>query len=462
MRVRFAPSPTGKLHVGNIRTALVNALMAKKQQGCFVIRMEDTDLEREVPEAEAKMLSDFRWLGMTPDEDPLIGGNYAPYRTRERAAQGDYEKALKYLFDTGRAYECFVSKDELDLMRKIQTSQGLPPHYDNRHRDLSADEKATFREQGREPVIRFKLEDGDISWDDLVRGLVKYEAKNLGGDPVIVRANGVPLFALAGAVDDINQEITHVIRGEDHVTNTAIQVQIFEALGADVPVMAHMPMLLDEDGGKLSKRLDSLSIDQLRSDGYLPDALLTYLSSLGFSSMPEVGDIEALASQFDISKMGRAPVRFDMHQMKRMSATALHHSTYEDVKPYLDGFLTSDKDDAELSRFWEATKGNLETLAEVQSLYDLCYGEVGVPVLETEDKVFICTAKETLPSAPYTADTWSTWTSELKTQTGRKGKQLFMPLRKALTGLERGPEMASLLSVMDETTVKSRLHKAAE
>lgn len=460
VRVRFAPSPTGKLHVGNIRTALANVLYARKHGGTFVVRMEDTDISREVANAEQQILDDLTWLGMAPDECPNTGGDFAPYRTNERSERGDYDKALKTLFDAGRAYECFVSKDELDLMRKIQTSQNLPPHYDNRHRDLTDEDKEKFRAEGREPVIRFKLNDESIEWDDMVRGAVKYEAKNLGGDPVIVRSNGVPIFALAGAVDDINQKITHVVRGEDHVTNTAIQVQIFEALGAKVPQMAHMPMLLDKDGGKLSKRLDSLSLDQLRSEGYLPKAILTYMTSLGFSSMPKVGSVEDLAQEFDFTKMGRSAVRFDTDQLKRVNATAIRESSYTGIKPYLEGFLNSDKTEAEIEVFFNAVKGNIELLSELQNQYDLCYGEMGDEKLEADDVEYIKVASETLPQGPFSPETWSVWTSELKEQTGRKGKQLFMPLRIALTGQKHGPEMASLLTVMGEAVAKERLDKA--
>ena len=460
VRVRFAPSPTGKLHVGNVRTALANILYARKHGGTFVVRMEDTDISREVENAEQQILDDLTWLGMTPDEDPTKGGEFGPYRTNERSVRGDYEKAIQKLFDDGRAYECYVSKGELDLMRKIQTSQGLPPHYDNRHRDLSDAEKEKFKAEGREPVIRFKLNDTSIEWEDMVRGAVKYEAKNLGGDPVIVRSNGVPIFALAGAVDDINQNITHVVRGEDHVTNTAIQVQIFEALGAKVPQMAHMPMLLDKDGGKLSKRLDGLSIQQLRAEGYLPKAILTYMTSLGFSAMPEVGTVDDLAQNFDFTKMGRSAVRFDNDQLKRVNATVIRQSSYAEMKPYLEGFLNSSKSEAELEVFWDAVKGNIELLSELQEQYNMCYREMGEESLAGDDVEYIKVALEMLPKGPYSAETWQNWTAELKAQTGRKGKQLFMPLRIALTGQKQGPEMASLLTVMGEAVAQQRLEES--
>ena len=462
VRVRFAPSPTGKLHVGNIRTALANILFARAEGGKFVVRMEDTDLSREVENAELQILSDLAWLGMEADEDPQKGGDYTPYRTNERSERGDYKDAVEKLIADGRVYPCYVSKTELDLMRKIQTSQGQPPHYDNRHRNLSESEKEAFVAEGREPVLRFKLEEGTIAWDDMVRGKVSFEAKNLGGDPIIVRSNGVPVFALAGAVDDISQEITHVVRGEDHVTNTAIQIQIFEALGAKAPTMAHMPMLLDSDGGKLSKRLDSLSVESLRDEGYLPQAILTYMTSLGFSSTPEVGTVDDLAPHYDFSKMGRSSVRFDTEQLDRVNAGLLHNSDWADIKSYAAPFLKTDKNESDVEAFWMAVRGNIMKLNELQDAYDTCYGNISPIEMGDEDKTYLEMAEKALPSGDYTEETWGQWVGVLKDESGRKGRALFMPLRLALTGRSHGPEMASLLPVLGEELARTRLHRAVE
>ena len=457
VRVRFAPSPTGKIHVGNGRTALANALFALSQQGTFVVRMEDTDVDREVAGSEEKILDDLDWLGITPNESPRIGGDFGPYRTNDRDARGDYTKVIEKLMAEGKAYECFVSKTELDLMRKIQTSQSQPPHYDNRHRNLSEAEKEAFRAEGRKPVIRFVLEDGPIEFNDLVCGKMKFEAKNLGGDPVIVRSNGVPIFALGGAVDDISQEITHVIRGEDHLTNTAIQVRIFEALGAKVPVFAHMPMLLDTDGGKLSKRIDSLSIEQLRSQGYMPNAIITYMASLGTGIVPEIGPAAEIAKTFDFSKMGRSAVRFDMEQLNRINAQELHQTSFADIKPHIGDFLDTESHPNRIEMFWDVAKHNITTLADIGEYYNICFGETPKVNLEEADAAYIQTAESTLPAGPYNEDTWNSWVGELKTQTGRKGKALFMPLRLALTGQSHGPEMASLLTILGEETARERL-----
>lgn len=463
VRVRFAPSPTGKIHIGNLRTALVNVLYARRHQGQFIVRFEDTDLEREVVGAEQAMLGVLAEVGIIPDESPMHGGNYAPYRTRERAARGDYDKALKVLFEKNMAYECFVSKEELDMIRRVRTSRGLPPGYDNRHRDLTEEQKAKFRAEGREPVIRFKLLDGPIEFDDMVRGKVQYLAENLGGDPVIIRSNGIPTFAFAGAVDDINQEITHVVRGEDHVTNTAAQVRIFEALGATPPQFAHMPLLLDPEGGKLSKRLDSLSIDHLKAEGYLPKAIISYLAAIGTSTDPMPGTLDELASRFDFSNMGRAPVRFDLTHLDRLNAMIIHDMSWEEAAPQVVDLLPADAaKQTDLEQFWNTVRPNLARLTDVVEQFDICFGALPSLNLTADDSSFIKLAESTLPKAPYTTQTWHGWVGELKEKSGRKGKALFMPLRQALTGREHGPELDQLLPIIGEERARARLRQAAE
>lgn len=463
VRVRFAPSPTGKIHVGNGRTALANVLYAQSQQGQFIVRFEDTDLEREIEGAETRILGDLEWLGMVADESPAHGGNFAPYRTRERAERGDYEKSLKQLEEKGLVYECFVSKEELDMMRKIQTSQALPPRYDNRHRNLSDAEKEKYRAEGRKPVIRFKMdEDAVVEFDDMVRGKVRFEARNLGGDPILVRDNGIPLFTFAGVVDDINQNITHVIRGEDHVNNTALQVLIFKALDHELPAFAHMPMLLDTDGGKLSKRLDSLSVEQLKADGYLPQAIVSYMASLGFGDAPVIGDLKEVATHFDFGRMGRAAVRFDIEQLNRVNAHFLLEMSYSDAEGYLADFLPEkSQHEDRMEAFWHAVRENVVTFKDVKEHFDVCFGEVPEVALEEEDQGYIATAEAKLPAGPYTKETWGEWVSILKTETGRKGKGLFMPLRLALTGQQHGPELANLLPVLGEDHLRERLKSAA-
>ncbi len=458
VRVRFAPSPTGKMHVGHLRAALPNALYAKHVGGTFIVRFEDTDLERQVTHAEKMMLNDLAWLGMDADESVEKEGKFGPYNTLARFERGDYQKAVQTLMDMGRAYECFASTEELEVMRKLQRARNEPPRYDNRHRDLTEAEKETYRAQGRKSVIRFRLADGEITFHDLVRGEQSFQAKNLGGDPVIVRSTGIPLFTLAGVVDDINMKITHVIRGEDHVVNTAQQVQIFEALGAKLPVFAHIPMMLDKDGHKMSKRLGSLTVKDLREKGFIPQAVNTYMAGLGFSELAPTESLDALAKWFEIEKIGRAPVRFDEDQLVRMNASILHKLTLDEVQPYLTGFLPTEafsRDRFEI--FWNMARENIETLADLMVLYNISFGEPATANISPEDAAFAAQAVDFLPAGDITAHTWKIWTSALKEHTGRKGKNLFMPLRLALTGQQHGPDMANLLPLIGEEATKVRL-----
>jgi glutamyl-tRNA synthetase len=463
VRVRYAPSPTGKVHVGNTRTALMNILFAHAQGGTYVLRFEDTDADRNVDGAEDKMLDDHEWLGIVPDESVRHGGNFGPYRDSERKARGDYQKALDTLFAKNLAYECFVTPDELDLMRKIQTSRGLPPRYDNRHRDLTDEQKAAFRAEGRVPSIRFKMPEGKVVMKDIIRGDIEFETKNLSGDPVIVRSNGWPTFILSGTVNDIYQQITHIIRGEDHISNAATQVLLFEALDATPPHFAHLPMLTDSEGGKLSKRLDSLSIRGLREEGYLPEAIVGYLASLGMGSdAPQPGSVKDFTAKFDLTKISHNAVRFDIEQVQRVNAQAIHAYSYAGIKAQLKAFLpTNTLSDEVLSAFWEAVKPNLTLLSDIKEQFELCFGTVPVRTAP-EDKDYIAQALKTLPAGQYTAATWGAWVEGLKVASGRKGKQLFMPLRQALTGQDHGPEMAGLLAVMGETTARSRLQAALQ
>lgn len=446
------------MHVGHLRAALPNALYAQKENGTFVLRFEDTDIERQVDGAEEKMLAAMAWLGLTSQENISVGGDFGPYNTLARAERGDYTAAIKKLLDMGRAYECFASTDELDVMRKLQRNRNEPPRYDNRHRDLSDAEKEKFRSEGRQPVIRFKLNDETIVFRDLVRGAQKFEAKNLGGDPVIVRSNGVPLFTLAGVVDDINMEISHVIRGEDHVVNTAQQVQIFAALGAELPIFAHLPMMLDAEGQKMSKRLGSLTIQQLKERGFLPQAICSYMAGMGFSEAPPTESMAALANWFDLSKIGRAPVRFDEQQLVRLNATLLHNVEFADIEPLLADFLPAEALNRErLPAFWQAARENIETLADLNDLYQTAFENPPTADMPAEDKDYAKEAANHLPPEPFNAETWQTWTTTLKEKTGRKGKGLFMPLRLALTGQSHGPDMANLLPVIGHAATLERL-----
>jgi glutamyl-tRNA synthetase len=447
------------MHIGHLRAALPNALFARREKGVFILRFEDTDMDRQVTEAEQLFLQDMAWLGIEPDESIEHGGDVGPYTTLARHERGDYTAAIQKLMDMGRAYECYTSPEELEVMRKLQRARNEPPRYDNRHRSLTETEKEKFRAEGRVPVIRFRLEEGDIAFHDIIRGPQAFKAENLGGDPVIVRSNGIPLFTLGGVVDDINMGVTHVIRGEDHVANTAQQVQIFQALGATLPVFAHMPMMLDKDGHKMSKRLGALTVEELRKRGIVPMGLLAYMAGLGFSEAAPTMHMDDLAQWFDLSGIGRAPVRFDEEQLLRTNAHVLRTMELDEVRPHLPSFLPEEalRQDR-FGFFWQAVQENITTLADLAELYRIVFEEPAHKVLP-EDMEYIREALDSLPAGPFTQETWGQWTTSLKGKTGRKGKGLFLPLRRALTGLDHGPDMSSLLPVIGEEATRERLKK---
>jgi glutamyl-tRNA synthetase len=452
------------MHIGHLRAALPNTLLALHAQqqggGTLVLRIEDTDFERNKADSEGFFYEDLAWLGFEYAEGPHLGGPVGPYRTMERAERGDYTAAVTKLLEAGRAYECFTSPEELDLLRKIQTSKNEPPRYDNRHRNLTAEQKAAFRAEGRTPVIRFRMNDGEIVFQDLIRGEQRFKTENIGGDPVIVRSNGVPLFTFAGAVDDIAMNITHVIRGEDHIVNAAVQVQLYEALGAALPKFAHIALMLDKEGHKMSKRFGALSIKTLREQGYLPTALCGYIASLGFAEAPHPNaSLQELAANFDFARVGKAPVRFDEDQLLHTNTTALHHSTWDAVAPYADPFLPAYATPAEMVTLWPMVRESLKTLADIPAALEPIMKAPAAQAFSAEDQSFLKTATEALP-ATFTASTWSEWTTALKAATGRKGKDLFMPLRRALTGQEHGPELAALMPVWGPIEVRTRLETA--
>ena len=457
IRVRFAPSPTGFMHIGHLRAALPNVLHGIHGNGTLILRFEDSDFERNKPESETAFFEDLAWLGFEFNEGPHLGGPVAPYRTTERADRGDYTAAVEKLMAMGRAYECFTSPEELDLLRKVQTMKNEPPRYDNRHRYLTEDQKAAFRAEGRQPVIRFKLEDKPITWVDIIRGEQTFLPENLGGDPVIVRSSGIPLFTFYGAVDDIAMGITHVIRGEDHATNAAIQVQLYEALGATPVQFAHIALLLDKDGHKMAKRLGALQIRQLREQGYLPNAILSYMASLGLSEVPAANSsLKQLSENFSLAKCGKSPVRYDDEQLLHTNTTVLHHSVWDDIAPYATAFLPSYATATEMETLWPMVRESLKTLADIPAALEPILKEPAAQSFSTEDQTFLQTALNALP-ATFTGTTYGEWTTELKALTGRKGKELFMPLRLALTGQAHGPDLSQLLPVWGPEVVKSRL-----
>jgi glutamyl-tRNA synthetase len=443
VKVRFAPSPTGMMHVGNARTALITWLFARKHGGHYLLRIDDTDLERSKVEFEEAIEEGLNWLGLNWD-----------HKDNQKNRMAFYEKKIEALKASGRIYACYETPEELALKRKTQLSRGKPPIYDRGSLGLSDSEKQKFEDEGRKPHWRFLLEAKPIEWNDLIRGPVKFNGADLS-DPVVLREDGSPLYHLCSVIDDVDFEITHIVRGEDHVSNTATHVQMFEALGAQPPEFAHLPLISDSEGGKLSKRLGSISLRDLRDDvGLEPMAVISLMTRLGTSDPIEpFSDIKPLIEGFDFAKFSRGTPKFDSDELLRLNAKILHEKSFADVKDQLSAMGLNAIDEA----FWLAVRPNIEVLKDVKEWWDVAKGPIQ-PVID--DPAFIAEAATLLPPAPWDHSTWNVWTNAVKDQTGRKGKQLFMPLRQALTGMEHGPELASLLVLIGPEKAKERLKAA--
>ncbi|NIX76961.1 glutamate--tRNA ligase [Microvirga terricola] len=436
--VRFAPSPTGRIHIGNARQALMNALFARREKGVFVLRFDDTDLERSKREYADSIEVDLAWLGIAPD---------VVVRQSERVEF--YDEAAERLRDVGRLYPCYETAEELEFRRKRQLARGLPPIYDRAALKLTKEEREKLEAEGRRPHWRFRLDHRVVTWHDLVRGECHVDCGSLS-DPVLVREDGTYLYTLPSIVDDIDLKISHVIRGEDHVTNTAVQIQIFEALGAHLPQFAHINLLTTASGEGLSKRLGHLSLTSLREAGLEPMSVASLAVLVGTAeAVRPVADIDELASLIDFNHISRAPAKFDEHELDQLNARLIHEMPYEAARSRLAA-LDADGGEA----FWLAVRGNLTRLADAVQWWHVVRGPV-TPVIE--DKAFLDAATKVLPDAPWDSTTWKTWTEAVKAATGVKGKALFMPLRLALTGLDHGPELAALLPLIGPERAKARL-----
>ncbi|MBS0519172.1 MAG: glutamate--tRNA ligase [Proteobacteria bacterium] len=437
--VRFAPSPTGLLHVGNIRAALFNWLYARRHGGRFILRLDDTDRQRSKAEYETAIERDLAWLGLAWD---------AKERQSDRLVH--YDEARDRLVASGRLYPCFETPEELEFKRKRLLAQGRPPVYDRAALRLDETARQKLEAEGRRPHWRFKLMPEEVRWDDLVRGPQHVDEASQS-DPVLVRADGSYLYSFTSVVDDIAFGITHVIRGEDHVTNTGAQIQMFRALGGAVPVFAHLPLLVDAAGGGLSKRTGSLSIGDLRERGIEALAIDALLARLGTADPVEpVASLAPLIATVDFARVGRAAARFSEEELAQLSARTLHMLPFEAVRDRLGS-------DVEES-LWLAVRGNLSTLADVAAWAAVLHGSIA-PVIE--DAAFLRAAAEMLPPEPWTEQSWKAWTAAVSAATGRKGRALFHPLRLALTARETGPEMAKLLPLMGRTRVAARLQGQA-
>ena len=427
---RFAPSPTGHLHVGNVRAALHNWLWARRQGGRFVLRIDDTDGERSDEAFVAAIEADLRWLGLDWD---------AKVRQSERFAL--YEARFEALKAAARVYACYETPEELDLRRKVLLGRGLPPVYERPAADAPVPE-------GRAPHWRFRLDhDAMIEWDDLVRGHQRFDPRLLS-DPVIRRADGSWLYMLPSAIDDIDLGITHVVRGEDHVTNTATQLQMFASLGAAPPTFAHEALLTGAEG-KLSKRLGSLGMDAMREGGIEPVALCALLARLGTSDPVEpVADMAPLIESIDFHRFGRAPARFDMAELEGLNAKIIHHVAFEAVADRLPPGMDA--------AAWDAVRPNLKTVAEAADWWRVIEGPIDA-ARDPADADYLREAARVAADLDWTSDPWHALTGALKAATGRTGKTLFMPLRRALTGLDHGPDMAALLPLIGKDRAVGRL-----
>lgn len=441
IKVRFAPSPTGYMHVGNIRLALINWLFARSQGGTYLLRLDDTDLERSKPEYTQGIKDDLTWLGLTWDE-------MASQIERVK----EYEIAIEKLKKEGRLYACYETPEELGLKRKAMLNQGRPPIYDRAALNLTEEQKQAYEAEGRSPHWRFKLEDGLIQWNDLVRGAVEFKASDLS-DPVVIRADGSLLYSLCSVVDDRDLGVTHIVRGEDHVTNTATQVQMFEAVNSAIPAFAHIPLLTDKEGKGLSKRLGSISIQDMRRDGVDPRAVMSLLASVGTSLPIEAKDsMQELVDLFDFSNISRSTPKFDTDELARLNKQLLHRLSYEEACVKLKEY-----DLPEVSEeFWAAVQPNLNHLFDVKEWVKVANESID-PVIEDEDRDFLKQAAELLPEGDWDQSTWGAWVNEVKAATGRKGKTLFMPLRKALTAHSHGPELKDMLPLIGRDRALARL-----
>ena len=447
--VRFAPSPTGRLHIGNIRTAVLNWLLAAKHGGQFILRFDDTDAERSKAAHVEAIRRDLTWLGLTWDREE-----------RQSLRSARYADIAEQLKASGHLYPCYEAEDELDRRRKRQLARGLPPTYDRASLRLTADERTTLEAQGREPHWRFRLSNTDnrdplapvptlVTWPDFVRGDQSVDVGSLS-DPVLIRADGTCLYTFTSVVDDWDFGITHVVRGEDHVTNTGVQIQIFQALGATVPAFAHHSLLVGRDGQTLSKRLGSLSIEGMRDDGIEPMAVACHAALVGTSDAIEIyPTLQALSVPFSLSKISRAPGRFDTDDLVALNAKLLHGLSFAEVEARLIELGVGGGEP-----FWHAVRGNIRRLSDTIQWWQVVSGSIA-PIIENGD--FCAIAAGALPAEPWSEKTWDEWTAAVKTLSGAKGRALFHPIRLALTGRDAGPELKVLLPLMGRTRVEHRL-----
>ena len=437
--VRFAPSPTGRLHVGNARTALFNWLFARKAGGKFMLRLDDTDDERSTEEYAHGIVEDLGWLGLVHD-----------ILDRQSNRMAEYDKAAEKLKAEGVLYPCYETPEELEMKRKTQARRGLPPVYDRAALSLTDEDRAKLEAEGRQPHWRFKLAQEITTFTDLIFGETKVDCASVS-DPVLIRGDGQYLYTLASVVDDVEMGITNVVRGSDHVTNTATQIQMIRALGGAVPQFAHHSLLTGPQGEALSKRLGTLALRDMRTRGIAPEALASLMARLGSSQPVELhDDLGKLAEGFELSQFGSAPTKFDVEDLIPLTARHLQNLPLEAVA---EAVAAAGVPDALAENFWTVTRDNISTLNDLGAWWELL-SQGAEPVVADEDRDFVDQALALLPDGPFDDGTWSAWTAEVKAASGRKGKSLFMPLRLALTGQAHGPDMASVMPLLQVIKAK--------
>lgn len=437
IRVRFAPSPTGMLHVGNIRIAILNYIFAKKNGGKFVLRIDDTDVIRSTKESEELILQDLQWLGIKWDEFYKQSNHFSKY-----------DAAINYLKEIGRVYACYETKEELSLKRKIQASRGVPPVYDRAALELTADQIKKLEDDGVKPYWRFKLNDQDtVSWNDLVHGQISIPLNSIS-DPILIKPDGSYVYTFASVVDDVNIGITHIIRGDDHITNTAAQIDMFKTLSKDIPEFAHVPLLSALDGQDVSKRTGSpLSIVNMRHDGIEPRAIWDVLANLGTSNNIDYQDsFERLVEKFSFSKMSLASPKFNIEDVKLLTKKITSGKTFDEVKDKFSELPNFSE------YFWNAIKGNVNSLQEVRYWYDICFNDIQ-PTKEDESFVQLMLNSLT-PDIDF-----SSWISAIKQASDRKGRDLFHPIRVVLTGLDTGPELEKVFNILGYERLKHRIEE---
>lgn len=437
---RFAPSPTGFLHVGNIRAAIINFLYAKKTGGKFLLRLDDTDIERVRDEYREMILEDMAWLGLE---------YCALLKQSERLEK--YEAAKNQLLANGRLYECFETAEELNLQRKAQVASGITPIYNRAALNLTLEQRNMLKAQGLKPHYRFLLEDKITSWDDKIKGKITYEGRHFS-DPVLVRDNGVPTYTFCSVVDDVELGISDIIRGEDHITNTAIQIQIFEALGAKVPDFAHLALVKASDG-KISKREGGFDVKSLRAEGYEAMSVINLLAQIGSSDALKIyKNCDELVRDFSFAKFSKSSTNYDISELTNINQKLLQKLDLSDVESQLKNLGLSEID----AVFFDCMKQNIAFLSELKSWWEICKGEFRYEN-KAADKEFLEKAASLLPQDTTDVNCWQNWLEKIKSETSRKGKDLFMPIRLSLTGIEHGPELKILVNLISREEILKRL-----